>query len=153
MAVELSKLVVPRAVSAFQLNIAELEQAAGAFKELESYGGFARQLRLLKPAEYKQVFSNACRVGTRHLTMLAISNQLGHPRLGMAIPKKNIRQAVKRNLVKRQLRESFRLHQAIIGDFDVVVLARPGAGKLSKREVRDQIDGCWEKIAIKCVPS
>ena len=85
--------------------------------------------------------------------MLVITNQLGHPRLGMAVPRKNVRHAVNRNLVKRQLRESFRLHQAIIGDFDVVVLARPGAGDLTKREVRDQIDGCWQKIAIKCVPS
>lgn len=85
--------------------------------------------------------------------MLAISNQLGHPRLGMAISRKNVKHAVKRNLVKRQLRESFRLHQAIIGDFDVVVLARPGVDKLTRREVREQIDGCWQKVAKKCVAS
>lgn len=85
--------------------------------------------------------------------MLAISNQLGHPRLGMAISRKNVKHAVKRNLVKRQLRESFRLHQAIIGDFDVVVLARPGIDKLTRHEVREQIDGCWQKVAKKCVAS
>jgi ribonuclease P protein component len=107
----------------------------------------------LKPAEFKQVFSNACKVGSKHLTMLAISNQLGHPRLGMAISRKNVKHAVKRNLVKRQLRESFRLHQAIIGDFDVVVLARPGIDKLTRHEVREQIDGCWQKVAKKCVAS
>ena len=141
-----------RVVPAFQLNFAELEQSAGGTQQITICGGFSRQLRLLKPAEYKQVFSNACRVGTKHLTMLAISNQLGHPRLGMAISKKNVKHAVKRNLVKRQLRESFRLHQAIIGDFDVVVLARPGIDKLSRGELRVQIEHCWQKIAKKCDP-
>ena len=99
------------------------------------------------------MFSNACKVGSKHLTMLAIINQIGHPRLGMAISKKNVKHAVKRNLVKRQLRESFRLHQAIIGDFDVVVLARPGIDKLSRGELRGQIEHCWQKIAKKCDPS
>ncbi len=85
--------------------------------------------------------------------MLAVSNHLGHPRLGMAISKKNVKRAVKRNLIKRQLRESFRLHQAIIGDFDVVVLAKPGSDRLPRHELRNEIDGCWRKIANKCVPS
>ena len=85
--------------------------------------------------------------------MLAIHNQLGHPRLGMAISRKNVKLAVKRNLIKRQLRESFRLHQAIIGHFDVVVLARPGVDRLGRQELRAQIDDCWQKIAKKCEPS
>ena len=138
---------------ASQLNLAELEQQPGSAYEPEACRDFNRQLRLLRPAEFKQVFSNACKVGSKHLTMLAIINQLGHPRLGMAISKKNVKHAVKRNLVKRQLRESFRLHQAIIGDFDVVVLARPGVDKLSRGELREQIDHCWQKIVKKCVPS
>ncbi len=135
---------------ASQPNLAGLEQQAGSFQKHKACGDFSRQLRLLKPAEFKQVFSDACRVGSKHLTMLAIRNQLGHPRLGLAISKKNVKHAVKRNLVKRQLRESFRLHQAIIGDFDVVVLARPGIDKLSRSELREQIEHCWQKIARKC---
>ena len=85
--------------------------------------------------------------------MLASGNHLGHPRLGMAISKKNVKHAVKRNLIKRQLRESFRLHQDIIGDFDVVILAKPGSDKLPRRELREQIDSCWQKIAKKCETS
>lgn len=134
-------------------NPAELQQAAGGIPEPLLSGGFSRQLRLLKPAEFKQVFSSACRVGSKHLTMLAIPNHLGHPRLGMAISRKNIKHAVKRNLIKRQLRESFRQHQAIIGHFDVVVVARAGADGLNRQELRAQIDECWQKIAKKCVPS
>ena len=138
---------------ASQPKSAELEQQAGGTRERTASGGFSRQLRLLKPADYKQVFSNACRVGTKHFTMLAAGNRLGHPRLGMAISKKNVKHAVKRNLIKRQLRESFRLHQDIIGDFDVVVLAKPGSDKLPRQALREQIDSCWQKIAKKCVIS
>ncbi len=138
---------------ASQPNCADLEQTAGSARSPSGYGGFSRQLRLLKPAEFKQVFSNACRVGSKHLTMLATANLLGHPRLGMAISRKNVKRAVKRNLIKRQLRESFRLHQAIIGDFDVVVLAKPGSDRLERHELREEIDSCWQMIAKKCVPS
>lgn len=123
-------------------------------REAEKPGArFHRQLRLLKPAEFKQVFSKACRVGTRHLTVLTRANQLGHPRLGMAISRKNVKRAVSRNLIKRQVRESFRHHQAIIGGFDVVVLAKAGSDKVDRGEIRGQIDNCWQKIAEKCVAS
>ena len=138
---------------ASQPNPAELENPAGEAGERIASFHFSRQLRLLRPAEYKRVFSHACRVGTKHLTMLTVANQLGHPRLGMAISKKSVKRAVKRNLIKRQLRESFRLHQAIIGDFDVVVLAKPGCDRLPRAELRQQIDSCWQKIANECVPS
>ena len=144
---------MPRAVPAFQLKLAELAQAAGSTQEPKVGGCYSRELRLLRPAEFKQVFANACRIGTKHLTMLAVRNRFGHPRLGMAISKKNVRRAVKRNLVKRQLRESFRLHQNIIGDFDVVVLARSGIEILDRHELRKQVDNCWQEIAKRCDPS
>lgn len=137
---------------AFQPDRAELKPSAGGEPDAKT-SGFTRQLRLLKPAEFKQVFSNACRVGTSHLTVLAASNQLGHPRLGMAISRKNVKRAVKRNLIKRQLRESFRLHQAIIGDFDVVVLAKQGSDTIPRHQLRSEIDSCWQKIAKKCATS
>lgn len=138
---------------ACQPNFADLEEVAGSAEGINHSRRFTRQLRLLRPAEFKRVFSNACRVGTKHLTMLSTPNHLGHPRLGMAISRKNVKRAVKRNLIKRQLRESFRLHQAIIGDFDVVVLARPGIDRLARHELRQQIDQCWQKIAKQCALS
>ena len=138
---------------ASQPDIADLKQHVGNAGEHSVRRRFCRQQRLLKPSEFKQVFGNACRVGSQYLTLLAISNHLGHPRLGMAISRKNVRRAVKRNLIKRQLRESFRHHQDIIGDFDVVVLAKAGCGELPRQELRRQIDSCWQKIAKKCVVS
>lgn len=127
-----------------------LVPAAGGTPEEESTGRFTRSVRLLSPAEFKRVFSGACKVGGRYLTLLARANDLGHPRLGLAISRKHVKTAVGRNLIKRQARESFRLHQATIGNFDVVILGKPGVDKLSRRELRSLIDEYWQELAKRC---
>jgi ribonuclease P protein component len=108
---------------------------------------------LLKPAEFKNVFARACKLGGKHLTVLAKRNTLGHPRLGLAISRKHVKTAVGRNLIKRQVRESFRLHQDIIGNFDVVVVAKPGVARLSRHELRVALDRYWQELAERCEQS
>jgi len=127
-----------------------LISTAGSTPEEQSTGRFTRSVRLLSPAEFKRVFSGACKVGGRFLTVLARANDLGHPRLGMAISRKHVKAAVGRNLIKRQVRESFRLHQATIGNFDVVILGKPGVDKLTRREIRALIDEYWQELAKRC---
>jgi ribonuclease P protein component len=134
-------------------NRGDLIEPAGSSPETPSTGGFTRSARLLSPAQFKRVFSRACKVGGRYLTVLARANDIGHPRLGLAISRKHVKRAVGRNLIKRQIRESFRLHQAIIGGFDVVVLGKPGVDKLDRREIRALIDACWQELAIRCKKS
>lgn len=51
-----------------------------------------------------------------------IPNSLGIPRLGMVIAKRFIKAAVKRNRLKRLIRDAFRRMKAEIGAFDLVVL-------------------------------
>lgn len=130
-----------------------LVPAAGSAPEEDSTGRFSRSARLLRPAEFKHVFSGACKVGGRYLTLLARANDLGFPRLGLAISRKNVKTAVGRNLIKRQARESFRLHQATIGSFDVVILGKPGVARLSRREIRALIDEYWQELAKRCKKS
>jgi ribonuclease P protein component len=64
----------------------------------------------------------------------------------LAIAKKFVKTAVKRNQIKRQIRESMRLHLSEIGGFDVVLLVRPGIAKADKREIRKTIDHMWSKL-------
>ncbi|HEY0719667.1 MAG TPA: ribonuclease P protein component [Gammaproteobacteria bacterium] len=111
---------------------------------------FGRDLRLLKPAEFKQVFDGSAKVVTRYLTLLARANTLGYPRLGMAISRKNVRSAVKRNQIKRQVRESFRLNQSELGGIDVVVMARGGIRDWEWRELRAGLDGKWQELVKRC---
>jgi ribonuclease P protein component len=114
---------------------------------------FDRRHRLLLSADYRRVFANPCKIGGRYLTLLVKRNQLDHPRLGLAISSKHIKTAVARNRIKRQTRESFRLHQDIIGCFDVVVMAKPGASNPGRRQLRAELDKHWQKLAEQCKES
>lgn len=113
-------------------------------------GRFPRNLRLLSAADFKAVFSDACKAGDSHFTLLARSNGLDHPRLGMAISRKAVRRAVARNRIKRQLREYLRLHQTEIGGFDLVILCRPGVDKLDKQTLRQRISACFSRLSERC---
>lgn len=132
------------------LNRGDLIETAGSPPDHISTGGFSRSARLLSPADFKRVFSRACKVGGRYLTVLARPNDLGHPRLGLAISRKHVKRAVGRNRIKRQIRESFRYHQDIIGGFDVVVLGKPGVDRLERHELRTVINACWQELAKRC---
>ena len=111
--------------------------------------------RLLKPAEYEQVFNatgyTPAQRGERGgyqsssggLTVRARRNGSDLPRLGLIISKKSIRRAVDRNRVKRLVRESFRLNQARLGGLDVVVMSRAGLGEAPHPKLRAVLDKHW----------
>lgn len=127
--------------------------SAGSSPDERVTGRFTRSARLLSPAEFKSVFSSAFKVGGRYLTLLARANNLGHPRMGLAISRKHVKTAVGRNRIKRQARESFRLHQATIGGFDIVILSKPGVDRLARHELRAMFDGFWQELAKRCKSS
>ncbi|WP_308364630.1 MULTISPECIES: ribonuclease P protein component [unclassified Microbulbifer] len=110
--------------------------------------GFAKPLRLLDAAQYRAVFSDT-RVRAAHpkLLILARPNDLGHPRLGLVIAKKHVRNASDRNRIKRIVRETFRLRQHQLPPLDAVVLARTGAGELDRAELAALLDKLWRKLA------
>jgi ribonuclease P protein component len=113
--------------------------------------GFPRGHRLLRPAEFQRIFKGAeWRIAGTAFTLLAVANNLNHPRLGVALAKRQVRHAVQRNRIRRQLRESFRLHQHQIGGVDIVVLGRAGIDALSTPELRAAIDRSWQELAKRC---
>ena len=96
-------------------------------QQVRSSFGFAKALRLLNAAQYSQVFNeNLVRAAHPRLLILARPNQLEHPRLGLVIAKKHVRNASDRNQIKRITRETFRILQHELPPLDAVVLARPG---------------------------
>lgn len=108
---------------------------------------FSRELRLLTPEHYKNVFQQAHRAGSPHLTILARPNGLDHPRLGLAVPKKQIKTAVGRNKFKRLVRESFRNKQADLPACDFVVIAKKSAQELSNEELYKLLDKLWHRLS------
>jgi ribonuclease P protein component len=112
--------------------------------------GFSSQLRLVKPAEYKKVFAKPIKSTDKYFTLLAIKNDVDHPRLGLAIAKKNVRKAVTRNLIKRTVRENFRLQQHLLINIDIVVLARRDAVNVSPAKLSKSLDMHWLKLIKRC---
>ncbi|WP_237059821.1 ribonuclease P protein component [Microbulbifer sediminum] len=109
--------------------------------------GFAKPLRLLNAAQYRTVFSGTqVRAAHPNLLILAVPNELGHPRLGLVVAKKHVRNATDRNRIKRIARESFRLRQHALPAVDAVVIARPGVGELDNEALAKLFDKQWRKL-------
>ncbi|WP_282450159.1 ribonuclease P protein component [Microbulbifer sp. CAU 1566] len=108
---------------------------------------FAKPLRLLNAAQYRAVFDSApVRAAQPQFLILARPNDLGHPRLGLVIAKKHVRNACDRNLIKRIARETFRLQQHQLFALDAVVLARSGAGELDSAALAKVFNKLWRKL-------
>jgi len=112
--------------------------------------GFPDLYRLRTPADFKNVFANPVKSTDKYFTVLAISNLLPHPRLGLAIAKKNIKKAVARNRIKRAARESFRLQRQQIVNIDIVVLARGDAASADLPMLKKSLERHWLKLVDRC---
>ncbi|MES9887232.1 MAG: ribonuclease P protein component [Candidatus Sedimenticola sp. 20ELBAFRAG] len=107
---------------------------------------FPRSARLLKPAEFSRVFDRPKKSVDEFFTVLFRAGDLEEPRLGLAISKKNVRRAVDRNLIKRLIRESFRLHQHTLGGLDIVVMARRNLPFDDRAGLRHSLDKHWSNL-------
>ena len=111
---------------------------------------FPSELRLNKPDDFKKVFARPVKSGDQYFTLLAIRNDLDHPRLGLAIAKKQIKKAVQRNAIKRAVRENFRVQQHSLGNIDIVVLARSEAIDASLEALRHSLEKHWLRLVSRC---
>ena len=117
---------------------------------INATGGFPRRNRLLTAADYREVFKQPKRVSSPELLLLFTQNQQANPRLGLAIAKKQIKNAVDRNRVKRIIRESFRCKFQDLPAVDIVVLARKSLLNMDNTEFRKKLDGLLEQVRRKC---
>jgi ribonuclease P protein component len=86
---------------------------------------FPSSHRLHGPAAFAAVYDGKVRESRGPLTIYARLNDLPHARLGLSVPR-HVGTAVRRNRIKRLLRESFRLMQHDLPrGYDLVVVVRP----------------------------
>ena len=88
---------------------------------------FPRECRLHHRAEYDAVYREGRRKAGREFTVFLRANGLDHSRFGWSI-KRALGSAVRRNRIRRRLREVVRLHrQEIAPGWDLVIHPRSSA--------------------------
>ena len=110
---------------------------------------FLHTVRLSKPDQYRRVFDRPeYKVSSEAFLLLATPGAAQSSRLGVVVAKKNIRLAVRRNRIKRLVREHFRQHP-LDEVIDLVVLARPGADQLDNPRLWQDLDNLWSALIQK----
>lgn len=110
---------------------------------------FGRAMRMNNPRDYARVFRQAKRSSRGGLTVLTVDNSVGHPRLGLAIAKKHLKLASRRNRLKRVIRASFRQHQSVFANIDIVVLSRADVNQRDIKQIWVTLEQHWQTVATQ----
>ncbi|MCB9880923.1 MAG: ribonuclease P protein component [Planctomycetes bacterium] len=93
---------------------------------------FVREHHVRKAWEFRRVYRQGGRAGGHFVSVVVVPNRLPHARLGLSVSKK-VGGAVRRNKIKRMIREAFRLTrweiEARAGGVDVVVIPNLAEGR------------------------
>lgn len=110
---------------------------------------FRRSSRILLGEQFNAVFAAQCGHGDATLSIQVKTNNFGHSRLGVSVSKKVTPSAVKRNYIKRQIREWFRHHHHTLGGIDLVVVARRQSRDASAATIHSALFNQWQRVKKK----
>jgi ribonuclease P protein component len=98
-----------------------------------------RSLRLRSPREFRRVYQRGRRVTSPRLVVVGLWHGGEVLRLGLSVSKDH-GHAVRRNKIKRLLREAFRHERpGLPPGFDLVLIPRPGGGRWVLEELRSEL--------------
>lgn len=108
---------------------------------------FGKDKRLLNAQDFKAVFDKSNKkIHSKHLLTFVKYNQHSHPRLGLAITKKKLKNANDRNRLKRLIREHFRHHQHQIQNLDLVFIVKISFTKQDYSAIKAEINEIFSKL-------
>lgn len=114
---------------------------------------FGANLRLRSKLQFDAIYAGGRRIDDRYFSLRIKPNGLPHPRVGLAVAVKTAGNAVKRNRLRRLVRESFRLSQHDLPGVDVVVAAKFAAAGAPAASLRDSLATLWKRVASTCASS
>ncbi len=123
---------------------------------------FRPRHRLTHAKQFAAVYAAKASKVRGPLIVFALPNDLPHPRLGLAVGR-HVGNAVRRNLIKRMLRETFRLEQYTLptsaaGRYDYVVRVRTHEPlpleqyRVLFGEAAASLDRDWRRRAARASP-
>ena len=109
--------------------------------------------RLRHKSEFDRVYKDSRRSSDACFAILTRNSGGTIPRLGLSIAARIIGNAVRRNRIKRLIRESFRQHQHELPAVDIVVNARSGARDADKTLLTRSLEKHWRTVIKQCASS
>ena len=101
--------------------------------------GFPRVCRLVRRAEYDAVYREGRRRSSGEFTVFLRANGLEFSRFGWSV-KKALGKAIRRNRVRRRLREILRVHRREIAPgWDIVIHPRSSVGTANLSVLTDEL--------------
>ena len=110
---------------------------------------YHKRQRLTKADEFSSVFSLRHILHSQYFQVFIRPNGLDRARLGLVVAKSVARYAVRRNYIKRVIREYFRLHAKEVDGFDIVVRVKQSFYRSNGALARQTLERLWRKIG-KC---
>jgi ribonuclease P protein component len=107
---------------------------------------FTTAQRLRQKSDFDRVYRDARRSADAFFGVFTRANDGTLPRLGLAVAARIIGGAVRRNRVKRLVRESFRAHQHELPAVDVVVNARSAARDANNAAIAQSLEKHWRMV-------
>ncbi len=108
---------------------------------------FKKVDRVRRRQDYIAAYRSGKRTETEHFTVIVYPNSFGKPRMGVGISRK-IKGAVRRNRIKRLLREFFRLHKS---DFppsnDYIFSVKKLPLRLTYRDIEQELESIFLSYA------
>jgi ribonuclease P protein component len=114
---------------------------------------FTADQRLRSKLQFDAVYAGGRRIDDRLFGLRVKANGLTHARVGLAVAVKTAGNAVKRNRIRRLVRESFRLAQHELPPVDIVVAAKFPAAGAPATSLRDSLATLWKRVASTCASS
>lgn len=104
--------------------------------------------RIKKEIEFRQIMEQKRSFANRNFIIYIKERQKDHFRIGLSVGKK-VGNAVVRNYIKRQIRETVMSLQAEMShEFDIIIIARPNVTSLSFQEVQRNLSHVFKLANI-----
>lgn len=100
--------------------------------------GLRKQLRLKREKDFQRTLKGKVRE-TRNLRIFSVDNSLEHPRFGIIVSKKVAKKAVKRNRIKRIIREAIRLNMQVFPKKDFVIIVKRDISELKRQDMEREL--------------
>ena len=107
-----------------------------------------KEVRLLKRAQFLTLSKQGKKIHTGYFIAAVLDGTGQNNRIGITVSKK-VGNAVERNRIKRIIREYFRHRKdSLTGIRDINIIARKGLTTLSNRQIIEELDKLFTKIAL-----